>query len=426
VGEIDQGSNLQAALTAANGTGVADQVKVGAGSYSGPFLYAGVGAAVQITGVGPSTTITAPGGNGVIALNVGNAGSRVEDLHIDVPPGNTTSTNFGLQLNGGTAGGVSVQIASIPAANVIGVHLLNTGTFRNGSVLGPMPATAPLISIDGVDGSGTFLIEDSTIHIDHAIGGAGGGTLRRLDLQGRVGFQLQSETNNGGSGSYLVEDTLWRSQPGAADDFVVGLLAGCGGSANLQATVRNTTLVDSAELGSPLSAVCNVAGKSANVDVQSTIAVGGNRLVSSTGVAGAATTLNLAYSDFDPAKLLPLSESVISQGAGNVNVAPGFLGPGDFRLAPGSPLIDIGDPAGLASGESSVDLGGGARILNGTGACTGARRDIGAYEAPGVAPPPSCTPITKKKCKKPKKHKRAADAKKKKKKKCGKRKKKKR
>jgi hypothetical protein len=423
-GEIDKGSNLQGALNDANASlGVNDQVKVGAGSYTGPFSYAGLGGAVQITGVGASTIITAPATNGVTAFGVGNPGSRVENLHINVPLGNTTNTNFGLELNG-TADGVSVQIASIPAANVIGVNLLNQGTFRNGSVAGPMPATAPSISVDGVDGSGTFLIEDSTVHIDHAIGGAGGGTLRRLDLQGRVGFQLQSETNNGGSGNFLIEDTLWRSQPGAADDAVVGLLAGCGLSADLQATVRNTTLVDDAAMGSPLTAVCNVPGSS-TVDVVSTIAVGGNRLVSSTGAGTASSTLNLAYSDFDPAKLLPLDAGTINQGPGNVNVPPGFLGAGDFRLGSDSPLIDVGDPAGLAAGESPIDLGGGPRILNGSGACAGPRRDIGAYEAAGVAPPASCTPVKKKKCKKPKrKHKRAADAKKHKKKKCKKRKKK--
>ena len=29
---------------------------------------------------------------------------------------------------------------------------------------------------------------------------------------------------------------------------------------------------------------------------------------------------------------------------------------GNYRLAAGSPLIDAGDPAGLAAGESSTDL----------------------------------------------------------------------
>jgi len=55
-GEINEGSDLQAALTAANGTGADDQVKVGMGSYAGPFVYAGAGGPAQITGVGPGTT----------------------------------------------------------------------------------------------------------------------------------------------------------------------------------------------------------------------------------------------------------------------------------------------------------------------------------------------------------------------------------
>jgi hypothetical protein len=423
-GEIDQGSSLQSALTAANGTGVADQVKVGAGSYVGPFTYLGAGGAVQITGVGASTILTAATGNGVTVLNVSDGGSRVESLHIDVPLGNSSSANFGLVLNGGTADGVSAQIPAGPTGNVVGVSLLGA-TFRNGTVLGPMPASAPSVSIDGIDSSGDSLIEDSIVHIDHALGPVGGGTLRRLDLQGRVGGQVQAETFNGGTGNFVIEDVLWRSQPGAADDFVVGLLIGCGNSVNLQATVRNLTLIDNAAMGTPLAAVCNVAGRSTNIDVSSSIMLGGNRLVSSTGAMTAGSTLNLAYSDFDPAKLMPLSNGVINQGPGNVNATPGFGGVDDFHLAPGSSLIDVGDPAGLAPGESAADLGGSARIVRGlVGGCPlgPARRDIGAYEAP-QAPAPPCTPTTTKKCKKhKKKHKRSGGAAKKK--KCKKHKKK--
>ena len=423
-GEIDEGSNLQAALTAANGTGADDQVKVGTGSYAGPFVYAGAGGPAQITGVGPGTILLAAPTNGVTVLNVSNARSRVENLHIDVPVGNSSMTNFGLALSGGTADRVFVQVANSPPFNVAGVNLINA-TFRNGSVLGPMPAMAPSsIFIDGIVGGGTNLIEDSTIHIDNAVDVSGGGSLRRLDLQARVGGQLQSETSGGGSGSYLIDDSLWQSQPGAADDFVVGLLIACGGSSNMQATVRNTTLLDNAPLGSPMTAACNAPNKTTAIDVSSTIALGGNRLVSSTG-GGMATSLNLAYSDFDPAKLLTLGSGAINPGVGNVNVVPGFAGATDFHLVPGSPLIDIGDPAGLAPGESPVDFGGGARIQNGTGACSGPRRDIGAYEAAGIPVAASCTPASIiKKCKKhKKKHKRAAAGAKKKK-KCKKHKKK--
>jgi hypothetical protein len=120
-------------------------------------------------------------------------------------------------------------------------------------------------------------------------------------------------------------------------------------------------------------------------------------------------------------------------------VDPGFVGAGDFSLASDSPLIDNGDPAGLADGESATDLAGNNRLVRMT-ASNGcvilpARRDIGAYETQGPTPvgsspaPGSCgpppTPLPpavappQSKCKKNKGKHRAAAAKKKCKKKKG-------
>lgn len=425
-GELDQGSNLQGALNAANASGVADQVKVAAGTYTGPFSYAGVGGGVQITGVGPSTILNTAAGNGVTVLTVLNAGSRVENLHIDVPLGNTTpNLNTGLGLTGGTADGVSAQIPSSPTGPVAGVNL-NGATFRAGSVLGPMPASDPAFSITGIVGGGTLLIENSTFRVDEAVDIAGGGTLRRLDMQGRVGANFQAETLGGANGNYLIEDSLWRSQPGSNGDFVIGLLSACGASASVHTTARNLTLLNDSPSGQEAITACNVASRSSTLDVTSTIALGGALALNASTTSGAtASTINVGYSDFDPAAISTNGNGAINQGAGNVNMAPGFLGATDFRLASGSPLIDIGDQAGLATGESATDLGGGPRIVRGlVGGCPvgPARRDIGAYEAP-QAPAPPCTSTATKKCKKhKKKHKRSADAAKKK--KCKKHKKK--
>ena len=69
---------------------------------------------------------------------------------------------------------------------------------------------------------------------------------------------------------------------------------------------------------------------------------------------------------------------------------PQFVDPddGDFHLAPGSPMIDLGDPA--SPGVGVVDFDGDPRDVIGTQACV-ARRDIGADEFV-PASPVDCTP----------------------------------
>jgi len=107
--------------------------------------------------------------------------------------------------------------------------------------------------------------------------------------------------------------------------------------------------------------------------------------------AGATARLDIAYSAFRPTTVVasgPGAEEVVS-GAGIVTpAAPGFADAAglDFRLVAGSPLIDAGEPGALAAGQSTVDLAGLARLVDGNGDGE-ARRDIGAYEYQPPAPP---------------------------------------
>ena len=69
-------------------------------------------------------------------------------------------------------------------------------------------------------------------------------------------------------------------------------------------------------------------------------------------------------------------------------LAPGFVDAagGNYHLAPGSPLIDAGDPAAPAAGE--LDLDGDPRALAGACPAGAGRRDIGADEFV-----PTCDPV---------------------------------
>jgi hypothetical protein len=64
---------------------------------------------------------------------------------------------------------------------------------------------------------------------------------------------------------------------------------------------------------------------------------------------------------------------------------------GEFSLRAGSPSIDSAFSPPLAAGESTTDLNGSPRVLDGNGDGVAAR-DMGAYEAPAVAVPPDKTP----------------------------------
>jgi hypothetical protein len=421
-GSVNEGANLQTALDAAAATGgVDDEVDIGAGTYSGPFSYTATTSAVTIKGVGNGTVLTAVPASGLTVLNLSDAGSRVENLEIDLPAGNSGAQNVGLSTEG-TAEGLKVTVPTPVGAGapLEGVLLLNGGSFVNGTVLGPI--TSQPSSVVAVGGGGQATIARSTLQAAEAVQVSGGGTISRVNATGHTGFFLQSETSTGGDGHFVVEDSLWR--PGSGNTQGFGLFAGCGFSADLQVTARNLTLDNTTTDGAAAESICAVTGRSANVDLGSSIAVGGaNSLLANTVSAPTATaTLGVAYSDYDPTTVdeIGMGTSSVNQGTGNVNTSPGFvdLAGGDFHLTSGSPVIDLGDPASPSAGET--DLDGNARSLDGPDADCTARRDVGAYEfvqagsqdcTPAVPPsttPTPTTPTPKKKCKK--KHKRSAAA----------------
>jgi hypothetical protein len=102
--------------------------------------------------------------------------------------------------------------------------------------------------------------------------------------------------------------------------------------------------------------------------------------------AGGSGTAHIAasYSDYDASNNVdgPGNASISQTNVSNVGDA-GFadLSDGDYRLLPGSPLVDAGDPA---TGQG-LDLRANPLVTDGDLDGT-ARRDIGAYELPAPLP----------------------------------------
>jgi hypothetical protein len=438
VGQTDVGADLQAALTAAQASGEADSIEILDGTYTGPFSYATLAPAggLAVIGTGDEVILTAAADEGVGVINLSGVNPvSISHVEIEVPGGNLTLPNSGLTISGSgepsrVVDDVSVTLPVAPGGPTFGISV-HRGIVRNAFVNGPLPAVNPGGLQIGIGGSAGTVIEDSVSQSLMPVAMSGGGTIRRVDTIGGLGFWLSGAA---GGGPVTIEDSLWRSITGSVTG--TGLLAECGDPGVIQVTARNLTLVNETAQGNTVEAVCEHAGQSAGVDLRSTIAVGGAASLAAVGIAGTAN-IDVAYSNFTPAPTQSGAGSAVTQGPGNLNLAaPGFAGVLEFQLAPGSPMIDAGDPAGLAPGESTTDLERKPRITlqSKPASCpqeppTG-RRDIGAYESPEIPIPLNAVPCPPKQlrpCKKAKrksKKRLAADAKKKKKKKkkCKKRK----
>jgi hypothetical protein len=170
------------------------------------------------------------------------------------------------------------------------------------------------------------------------------------------------------------------------------------------ATIRNSTIdpdlpKDTAAPG--VVATQNIATSSTTIGIDSSIVVGA--VTSSPNTGGGTGTMTCTNTDVsDSVHSAPNAIScgtVPGNPGGNSTTAPallfeagGFLGLG-WHLLPTAPAIDTGAVGALSGGQSTTDLDGNPRLLDGNADCV-ARRDKGAYEVTGQAgcpPPPGTT-----------------------------------
>jgi len=364
-------STITAAVNEANSNDLPDTILVGPGTYSEtvPQLDGSTDAAV-LQGSGEDSTVIAPPVDPGPDTLVSMYAATLRDLTVDLP--DTSESDTAVSAFGG---------ALLESVTVNGAGTSNTtGLVMTGSEARHLTILMPLNGGSrAVFATGTNTLTDSSLQggegVNHSDPG-GVATLSRVTIRSDTSGVVTD------GGTVAIDDAVidlgtWNG---------VGLRAENGnlGNAPLVIDADHVTIVGGAAGSRGVLAVSGSATELATVHLRNSVVRGPDTsLVASTaaGTTGAVATVDVAYSDYvdtaaDPG---PDGTATVVELAGNViDVDPDFVDPGagDYRLSPGSPVVDKGDPA---PGGPATDRAGNARVSDGD-TVPGAVRDMGACE----------------------------------------------
>jgi len=362
-------NSFEQALDQADNAADADRIFLGAATYTAPTTngsdYLNPNAPVEIIGNGSGqTTLTSPAGSNFWVLRlVGAPGSSMHDLTIRLPQ-NVAADFSGLHTRN-TARRIEVIEDPTQVNLRYGVDLVNGGTLEDSSVtLGDMPATAVLLVTPDV------ALRRSTLSAWTAVKSYGG-TVERSRLIG----------TGAGVAARRGVTTLDRSVVRLTKGNGVGVYASAASGSHTTLNADGVTIVGPGLANTDAADVFNGFAPAESVDVSLTNSIirGFEHPLRADAAGSGQAKIAISYSDYDPSGNATSGgpNAVIAEAnVSNVGDAL-FVDPagGDYRLLPGSPLIDIGDPA-TAQG---LDLDGNPLVADGNGDAA-ARRDLGAYE----------------------------------------------
>ena len=313
---------------------------------------------VELVGSGTGsagTIIAAPTGGPALSLGLGQS---VSNLSITAP-----SSPFAVTVYGGTLSDVKITAPNATEGAVQSV----AGTIQRSR-------------ISAANGTAFRLV-------------AARSTLRDLDISASVG--VSAIPTFSGSGPVDIERTRIASTSigvtseysdvNIRDSLLTSAASGATGvnvMQNSHVTISGSTIDQGDGADNGVIVASNDNPGSATIlgsivrGAATDLAIG--PILSDTAQSGQIT---VAASDF-----ATRSASGVTELSGNTGADPLWVDRpgGDYRLQPGSPLIDHGGDEAVTSGET--DLAGHPRVLDGDGDGTAAR-DAGAYETVYVAPP---------------------------------------
>ncbi|RZI92493.1 MAG: hypothetical protein EOO67_08515 [Microbacterium sp.] len=371
-------STIAAAAIGLATNGLDDLIAVGPGTYDEAVSLNGGTGKLTLRGSGDSTVITLPAG-APTTTHVNAVKADVENLKVSMGTG---TGHWGVNVS--VSGVRNVTIDGQTATNGIGILAENASL---DDVRVQMPTNT---------GRGIYLIGDAEVS-DAVVTAGTGVAVQDTGLQHvtRARITTGGIGINVGEGDLTVDNSLidlgsanatglraGNTNPGTGAAFItadhVTVVGGGGNSRGVQSLANTPTAKRSATVLLSNSVIHGPA-----TPIQADATNDGNQGGSSEAFVG------VSYTDYDDETAVETiganGTGGVSEGAGNLDVDPGFLNviTGNYRPGPGSPLIDAGNPA---ASTSTLDLDGNPRVADGNGDIT-AVRDLGAYEVPDTFAP---------------------------------------